>query len=202
MIDSLYDKFKPWSATGSVWLVSDTHFDDDDCHLMDPDWIDPAKFAARIKSCAHKNDTLIHLGDVGDISYLESAWKPNKRPYTVLITGNHDKLDARVRAFFDEIYTGPVFIGEKILLSHEPVWGLPWCLNIHGHVHRKDAESDELHLNLAANIFGYEPVRLDRIIKDGAMSNIKSIHRTTILNATENKKAREAAGCSKEDWEG
>ena len=23
----------------------------------------------------------------------------------------------------------------KILLSHEPVYGLPWCLNIHGHDH-------------------------------------------------------------------
>ena len=36
---------------------------------------------------------------------------------------------------FDEIYTGPLFIAEKILLSHEPVYGLPWCLDIHGHDH-------------------------------------------------------------------
>lgn len=34
-----------------------------------------------------------------------------------------------------EIYTCPLFIADKILLSHEPVHGLTWCLNIHGHDH-------------------------------------------------------------------
>ena len=38
MIDSLYDNFKRWSATGSVYIISDTHFDDEDCKLMDPTW--------------------------------------------------------------------------------------------------------------------------------------------------------------------
>ena len=28
-----------------------------------------------------------------------------------------------------------MFIADKILLSHEPVYGLPWRLNIHGHEH-------------------------------------------------------------------
>ena len=32
-------------------------------------------------------------------------------------------------------HVGPVFIAEKILLSHEPVYGLLWFLNIHGHDH-------------------------------------------------------------------
>ena len=52
----------------------------------------------------------------------------------VLILGNHDAKGA-YKNYFDEIYTGPLFIAEKILLSHEPVYGLPWCLNIHGHDH-------------------------------------------------------------------
>lgn len=30
MIDTLYDKFKPWSAKGSVYIISDTHFEDED----------------------------------------------------------------------------------------------------------------------------------------------------------------------------
>ena len=49
MISSLYDKFKPWSATGSVYIISDTHFDDSDCKLMDPNWITPQEHMEIIK---------------------------------------------------------------------------------------------------------------------------------------------------------
>ena len=71
MISSLYEKFKSWSATGSVYIISDTHFDDADCKLMDPNWIDPKDHMNIIKAEVHKPDTLIHLGDVGDASYLD-----------------------------------------------------------------------------------------------------------------------------------
>ena len=38
MINSLYDNFQHWSEGGSVYIISDTHFDDEDCKLMDPSW--------------------------------------------------------------------------------------------------------------------------------------------------------------------
>ena len=41
MIKTLYEIFQHWSAKGSVYLLSDLHLDDDDCPLMDPDWIPP-----------------------------------------------------------------------------------------------------------------------------------------------------------------
>ena len=69
MISSLYDKFKPWSATGSIYLISDTHFDDSDCKLMNPNWISPAEHMKILKEKIHKSDTLIHLGDVGNPNY-------------------------------------------------------------------------------------------------------------------------------------
>jgi hypothetical protein len=52
----------------------------------------------------------------------------------ILLLGNHDAKGA-YNGLFNEIYTGPLFIADKILLSHEPVHGLTWCLNIHGHDH-------------------------------------------------------------------
>ena len=78
--------------------------------------------------------------------------------------GNHDKKKD-YKGLFDEIYDGPLLIAEKILLSHEPVYGLPWCLNIHGH---------------------------GKLIKGGILSDISSIHRITIDQATEEKKNGEA----------
>ena len=88
-------------------------------------------------------------------------------------------------ALFQEIYEGPLFIASKILLSHEPVPGLPWCLNIHGHDHNgMEYYTEGCHyLNLAANVCGYTPVNLKQIIKDGILSGISDIHRQTIDRA-------------------
>ena len=37
MIETLYPVFRKWSEKGSVYIVSDTHFEDSDCKLMDPE---------------------------------------------------------------------------------------------------------------------------------------------------------------------
>ena len=187
MIDTLYPTYKRWSEKGSVFIISDTHFEDPECLLMDPDWISPEEQIPIKKNLAHKNDTLIHLGDVGNPEYMKQV-----KAYKVLLTGNHDEGARKCEETFDEIYTGPLFIAEKILLSHEPVYGLPWCLNIHGHDHNgtEPYREDCKHLNLAANVCGYTPVNLGKLIKSGILSDIDSIHRMTIDHATEKKAAR------------
>ena len=127
MIPTLYEPFRHWSDGGSVYILSDLHFDDEDCKFMSPDWVTPEEQLSIINGIVMKNDTFICLGDVG---------KPE--------------------------YTGPLFIAEKILLSHEPVYGLPWCLNIHGHDHNNVEPYKEecKHINLAANVCGYTPINL------------------------------------------
>ena len=187
MIPSLYDKFKPWSATGSVYIISDTHFDDADCKYMNPNWITPQEHIAILKKVIHKNDTLIHLGDVGDASYLDKL-KCSK----VLLTGNHDIL-SKVASHFDEVYNGPLFIADRIILSHEPIYGLEsFALNIHGHVHNgyTIAFSDKVisHINLASDVAQWQPCDLNTLIKDGFLSKIPNYHRITIDKATETKK--------------
>ena len=186
MIPSLYDNFKHWASTGSVWLVSDTHFDDPDCSLMDPAWPDPAEHVKAIKRCCGKNDTLVHLGDVGDPAYLDRL-----RCRKVLVRGNHDTPKAVIDEHFDEVYDGPILIAPKIMLSHEPVFGLSWCANIHGHDHA-DAVHDEYHVNLAANVVGYVPTNLATLIKHGLTSDIEDIHKQTVRRAAERKAAKEA----------
>ena len=95
MILTLYEPFRHWSETGSVYILSDPHFGDSDCKLMDPRWIEPYKIGCK-------------------------------------------------------------------------------------------------HLNLAANVCGYIPVSLGKLIKEGILSDILSIHRITIDQATEEKKKGEA----------
>lgn len=182
MIPTLYDQFQHWSDGGSVFIISDTHFDDPDCKLMDKHWITPTEQVERIKKLAHRNDTLIHLGDVGDPTYMDQL-----RCHKVLIMGNHDTGRTNFEPHFDEIYEGPLFISEKILLSHEPILGLPWCMNIHGHDHSGRFAQDKYHLNLAANLCNYTPANLKKLIKDGLVSRIPTIHRVCINNATGRK---------------
>ncbi len=180
MIPTLYEPFKHWSATGSVFILSDMHFGDVDCKLMDPNWITPEEQIAIINQLVGKADTFVCLGDVGKAEYV-SQIKARKK---ILLLGNHDRRSDYTDCF-GEIYTGPLFVADKILLYHEPVYGLPWCLNIHGHDHSNvEMYKDGCkHLNLAANMCGYTPISLGKIIKEGILSNIPSIHRITIDKA-------------------
>lgn len=184
MIATLYEPFRHWSDGGSIYILSDLHFDDDDCKLMNPNWITPEEQIVIINKTVGRMDTFICLGDVGDPQYV-SYIKARKK---VLLLGNHDTPGA-CKAFFDEVYKDPLFIADKILLSHEPVYGLPWCLNIHGHDHNNvEAYKDACkHINLAANVCDYRPINLGKIIKEGILSDIDSIHRMTIDGAVNRK---------------
>lgn len=177
MIQTLYEPFRHWSEKGSIYILSDLHFADSDCKAMDPEWILPDEQIAIINKMVSRNDTFICLGDVGNPAYVPMI----KAGMKILLLGNHDAR-GRYKDLFDEVYAGPLFIADKILLSHEPVYGLPWCLNIHGHDHNNvEAYKDGCrHINLAANVCGYTPVNLGKLIKNGVLSDIESIHRMTI----------------------
>lgn len=178
MIRGLYKFAERWSEFGSVYIVSDTHFDDPDRELMRYT-ISTQDHVDVIKHTVHKSDTLIHLGDVGNPEYFKLI-----RGYKVLIMGNHDESATRFKPYFDEIYEGPLIIGRKLILSHEPV-DTPWAFNIHGHVHDITGPYGRSlnHMNLAANVIRYRPVSLGKIIKDGWLSYVQDIHRITIDNA-------------------
>lgn len=174
MISGLYWFAKKWSERGSVWVISDTHFDDPDRAFMGYEVSEEEQIAI-LKKYVMKNDTLIHLGDVGNPEYMQHV-----KGYKVLVLGNHDFTASRFKPYFDEIYEGPLMISRKLILSHEPV-DVPWAFNIHGHVHNPGSNDDH-HLNLAANVFGYQPANLGRLITDGLVSNVDDIHRMTINN--------------------
>ena len=96
---------------------------------------------------------------------------------------------------FDEIYDGPLFISDKILLSHERI-DLPFCINIHGHEHCAESWFDLVGIqtvigmvqtasfNIASDVVGFKPIRLDEIISKYPLKNVPNIHRITIDNAS------------------
>ena len=194
----LYDKFAGWASRGSVWLYSDPHFSDEEMIYLRANYIGDDEQVKRINSKIGKNDTLIILGDIGNVEYVKKL-----RGYKVLIMGNHDAGASNYRRkayddesgivkdnhLFDEVYEGPLFISDKILLSHEPIM-FPCALNIHGHDHSKWHKEDAFHYNVCAEHINYTPVCLKHIIESGALKAIPSIHRVTIDTATECKQKR------------
>ena len=83
MIEQLYECFKHWSKKGSVWVYSDPHFNDKEAagygRISDEEQL------KLINSKVGKNDTIVILGDVGDIEFARRI-----KGYKVLICGNHD----------------------------------------------------------------------------------------------------------------
>lgn len=228
----LYDCFEKWHSKGTIWVFSDPHFGDPDCKIINENWVDPDIQVRIINDCVGKNDTLIILGDIGDIEYVRKL-----KGYKVLLTGNHDKgvsnylrkyslrcevdgmspleteFDNRFDLYqtlnrwkgtysvrkvsiednglFDEVYSGPLFINGRILLSHEPV-ELGFGINIHGHVHNGkrvyfDNDGDYSMFNVAADVVAYKPVRLDKMVQ---AAKYKDLHRITVDLANEKKTER------------
>ena len=91
---------------------------------------------------------------------------------------------------FDEVYEGPVMIGEKIILSHEPL-ALDWAFNIHGHNHSLNAKNEKNCFNVCPDATGhFEPIPLKKILEGGYMSDVKTVHRDTIDKATKRARKR------------
>ena len=187
-IAGMYDLFNEKWCKQTIWLISDTHFGDEDLRAGIPDRISDDEIVKRINAKVGRKDTIIHLGDVGDVEYIKKL-----RGYKVLICGNHDAGATNYEGIFDEVYTGPLMVGEKLLLSHEPV-DIPWAFNIHGHDHAGTGRKNHLNCCIDAHKkqFGleWEPINMNQIMKTGLLSKTESIHRITIDDATERKNKR------------
>ena len=234
MLPGIYDAFQHWGEQ-TVWIYSDPHFSDEDLEYGIKNRPSDEEQIRYINAKAGRKDTLIILGDVGNIECVRKLRAGRK----VLICGNHDLGVTRYKreviqeiydknkmtreeaiadmqakypgwkvwanedyAFhspferwnvyadnllFDEVYEGALIVGEKLILSHEPV-EIPWLYNIHGHDHVGRKRKN--HLNVCSDVIGYEPVNLTQKLKSGLMSAITTIHRATIDSATERKAKR------------
>lgn len=181
-LPGLYDCFQHWGEKNAVWVISDTHFGDKDIQKAFPNRPSDEELIKNINQKVGKTGTLLLLGDVGDIECTKQL-----KGYKVLICGNHDAGATNYKEIFDEIYTGALIIGEKLILSHEPV-DIPWAFDIHGHDHAGAKRKG--HLNVCADVIGYTPINFNQFLKSGASSKIQTIHRETIDKATERKKKR------------
>lgn len=205
MISGLYEVFKKWCEKGRVYIYSDPHFTYEDMDEEEKKLVKKFEYAdnetqiKNINKYVTKQDTIVILGDIGCIEEVKKI----RAGYKVVVMGNHCSSSEKLKQVFDEVYKGPVFISEKILLSHEPLRELDWCYNIHGHLHNiEEVDGDcfhETYCCVSANLIGYKPICLDQLCKGEGefrekgifLGNIKSIHRRTIDRRIEKLKNQE-----------
>lgn len=234
-IAGLYKTFEDWGSTGTTWIYSDTHFNDEDMIAL-CGYPSAEEHIKKINSKVGRADTFILLGDVGNVEFVKQIRARKK----ILVMGNHDagrtnyeRVNYHERfeikhskedvidsmrclypncqyvaleacgfrppfewwdvcadnRLFDEVYEGPVMISEKLILSHEPI-DVPWAFNIHGHVHDDYRKNDKRHFCVAANKINYTPINFNQWMKQGYLSKIEDIHRTTIDTATARSKKK------------
>ena len=86
MIAGLYKIFDHWHDEGTLFICSDPHFGDDELTTGIPNRPTAAEIVQRINAKCGRKDTLICLGDVGDVEYVRKLRAKRK----ILIMGNHD----------------------------------------------------------------------------------------------------------------
>ena len=210
MYKHLYDLFEHWfnQDKGQVFFYSDPHFGDEEMKYLRHNYIGDDEQVASINKRIGKYDTIVILGDIGDIEFIKKI-----RGRKILIKGNHDagasnyqrevitytpeqycelpeEIQKQCKRYpnlaygaiyrydnklFDEVYEGPLFISDKILLSHEPI-NYPYALNIHGHDH-SNWSGGFGKKNVCAELINYTPISLKDIISTGILKQIPDIHR-------------------------
>ena len=187
-LPGVYKIFNDRWAGQTVWIISDTHFADEELRVGMSGRPSDEELVRRINMKVGRKDTLLLLGDCGSPEFVRQL-----RGYKVLIAGNHEPGLSAFDEIFDEIYSGALIIGEKIILSHEPIPGISWAMNIHGHNHNKNSKNDANHFNVCADVIGYEPINFNQWLKMGYLSKIETLHRKTINKAITNKHGRNAS---------
>lgn len=112
MYKNLYDNFAHWfhDGQGTVYFYSDPHFNDPEMVHLRQNYIGDEEQIKRINSKIGKYDTLVVLGDVGDIEWVRKI-----RGYKVLVMGNHDMGATKYkRKVIKEGFNGFLYSKEEV----------------------------------------------------------------------------------------
>lgn len=103
-------------------------------------------------------DTLYILGDIGNMEKL--AYIHCRK---IILLGNHDKRPFKeYEAYAAEVYDKPIYITNRLVLSHHPIPVTQGVLNVHGHLHGSYLASMN-HFNVSIGLIDYTPVPYDKI---------------------------------------
>lgn len=159
---------------GKMVFTSDSHFGDE--HIVEVErggkFRDIADHDAYILSLWKRwieqlgdGDTFYFLGDFCKTGleriYADAVWRilcPSKCR-KVVVFGNHDSPECRelLGGMFDEVYSYPTYLSNRLVVSHLPCATYPGQVNVHGHTHGMDI-GDGRHVCASIHVAKYRPI--------------------------------------------
>lgn len=104
-----------------------------------------------------KDDELYILGDVGLLDENNISFWNSLKCKTICIRGNHDNQKGKLLRAFNVVSDVPLFLSNRILLSHKPFPVTEETLNVHGHLHNYKM-SKRNYMNINIHQIGYRLV--------------------------------------------
>lgn len=97
------------------------------------------------------------LGDWGDTNALWVMGLFNCK--TFFVYGNHDAAAdiEKFKIYFDEVYKYPVYLSNKLVVSHIPVAVFDDQINVHGHLHGAVLDSPN-YICCSLHVANYKPI--------------------------------------------
>jgi calcineurin-like phosphoesterase family protein len=110
-------------------------------------------------------DVVYVIGDIGrDKEKIKEVFS-KLRGYKILIAGNHDTMPKEFyEEIFDEVYWHPVYLTDRLLLSHIPRMIEDGNINVHGHTHWINID-DKKHFNVSCEVVDFQPQPLSKYEK-------------------------------------
>ena len=105
-------------------------------------------------------DEVWNLGDFGSLDYLYlSDMIRDTGAKSIFLYGNHDKQEnlSLFKQHFDEVYLYPVYLSQKLVVSHYPVAVWNDSVNVCGHLHGAKLQTSN-HICASIHVANYQPI--------------------------------------------
>ena len=145
--------------------------DEHDAHLM--------SVICTLRRKLKPGDEVWNLGDFGNVEtkYLDTVnWIKETGAKAYFVYGNHDAQSdlPYFEKYFDQVFFYPVFLSQKLVVSHYPVAVWYDSVNVHGHLHSAKLR-DPNHVCASIHVTNYQPVTERNV--DSAFSRIPKFTR-------------------------
>ena len=105
-------------------------------------------------------DEVWNLGDFGSLTKLYTTdWIKATGAKAYFLYGNHDRQSdlSQFEHYFDQVFLYPVYLSQKLVISHYPVAVFFDTINVHGHLHGANLTPIN-YVNASIHVANYNPI--------------------------------------------
>ena len=106
------------------------------------------------------NDEVWNLGDFGSLTKLYTVdWIKATGAKAYFLYGNHDRQSdlSQFEHYFDQVFLYPIFLSQKLVISHYPVAVWPDTINVCGHLHGAKLQTSN-YICASIHVANYHPI--------------------------------------------